>query len=109
MCQRLEPAEIRSGATEQQIFFETMTAGGATWVAALREATDDALDGLAWLAINTLIPKLRRRQAAATQLKATVTELRATVKRLERAAAKRSSGLARHLSSVKALVDKWRR
>jgi glycosyltransferase involved in cell wall biosynthesis len=101
--------EIRSGATEQQIFFETMTAGGATWVAALREATDDALDGLAWLAINTLIPKLRRRQAAATQLKATVTELRATVKRLERAAAKRSSGLARHLSSVKALVDKWRR
>jgi hypothetical protein len=48
---------IPQGVSEQQVFFEAITAGGADWVRGLRKDACDAVDRVAWAAMRELIPQ----------------------------------------------------
>jgi len=50
--------KILPGATEQEVYFDAITAHGGEWVSALREKVRRAVDRFAWRAMTELVPQI---------------------------------------------------
>ena len=99
------PAILRhppAGEPEQAAIWRAIEAGGAAWVAELRQATGTVVDRLAWTAVRDLLPGLDQATADLASTRAEVDAARAEV------AAMRASASWRVTRPLRGLVARLR-
>lgn len=99
-------AQVPAGTPEQVPVFESLAAGGAAWVTAVRGACRDVIDRIAWDDIRGIRPSMGRLM---TEKAGLASDLDTARRRIAKTRASLSWRLTRPLRAAERLARRWRR